>query len=87
MEREPHHYTRTGLLNPSRDTKFSGTKGDRKILIFTVELTTSRIGNLTWLIPSFTVCDDHTLVVDRSKIKILVRQQAIHLPSSNVPGT
>ena len=31
----------------SRETKFSGTHGDREILIFPVQLTTSRIGNLT----------------------------------------
>ena len=36
-----------GRLNPSRETKFSGTHGDRGILIFPVQLTTSRIGNLT----------------------------------------
>ena len=36
----------TGLLNPSRETKFSGANGDREIFIFPVQLTTSRIGNL-----------------------------------------
>ena len=39
-----------GRLNPSRETKFSGTHGDRGIFIFPVQLTTSRIGNLTPLI-------------------------------------
>ena len=39
-----------GRLNPSRETKLSGTHGDRGILIFPVQLTTSRIGNLTRLI-------------------------------------
>ena len=39
-----------GRLNPSRKTKFSGTHGDRGILIFPVQLTTSWIGNLTRLI-------------------------------------
>ena len=37
-------------LNTSRGTKFSGTYGDRGIFIFPVQLTTSRIGNLTRLI-------------------------------------
>ena len=37
-------------MNPSRETKFSGTHGDRGIFIFHVQLTTSRIGNLTRLI-------------------------------------
>ena len=31
-------------------TKFSGANADREIFIFPVELTTSRIGNLTRLI-------------------------------------
>ena len=39
-----------GRLNPSRETKFSGTHGDRGIFIFPVQLTTSRIGDLIRLI-------------------------------------
>ena len=39
-----------GLPNPSRETKFSGTSADREIFIFPVQLTTSRIDNLTRLI-------------------------------------
>ena len=39
-----------GRLNPSRETRFSGTHGDRGILFFPVQLTASRIGNLTRLI-------------------------------------
>ena len=35
---------------PSRETKFSGANGDGEIFIFPVQLTTSRIGNLTRLI-------------------------------------
>ena len=52
-------------LNPSRETKFSGTHGDRGIFIFPVQLTTSRIGNLTRLIHTLLyvmtihICDDH----------------------------
>ena len=38
------------MPNPSRETKFSGANGDEEIFIFTVQLTTSRIGNLTRLI-------------------------------------
>ena len=38
-----------GRLNPSRETKFSGTYEDRGIFIFSVQLTTSRIGSLTRL--------------------------------------
>ena len=39
-----------GRLNPSRETRFSGANADRGILFFPVQLTTSRIGNLTRLI-------------------------------------
>ena len=41
---------RDGLLNPSRETKFSGTCRDSGIFIFPVQLTTNRIGNLNRLI-------------------------------------
>ena len=40
----------TGRSNPSRETKFSGANGDRENGIFSVQLVTSRIGNLTRLI-------------------------------------
>ena len=39
-----------GRLNPSRETKLSGTYGDRESSIFPVQLITSRIGKLTRLI-------------------------------------
>ena len=38
------------MPKPSRETKFSGADGDREIFIFPVQLTTSRIGNLTRLV-------------------------------------
>ena len=41
-----------GLPNPSREAKFSGANGDREIFIISVQLTTSRIGNLTRLVLS-----------------------------------
>ena len=54
----------TGRLNPSRETKFPGTHGDRGILIFPVQLTTSRIGNLTRLIHTLLyVMTVHTLTL------------------------
>ena len=49
-----------GLPNPSRETKFSGTKSDREIFIFSVQLTTGRIGNLTRWILTLDICDGHT---------------------------
>ena len=41
--------TRDGTANLSGETKFSGANGDRKKLIFPVQLTTSRIDNHTQL--------------------------------------
>ena len=37
-------------------TKFSGTNADREILIFPVQLTTCRTGNLTRLIHTLAIC-------------------------------
>ena len=52
-----------GLPNPSRETKFSGANNaDMEIFIFPVQLTTSRIGNLTRLIHTLAICDDHTYI-------------------------
>ena len=42
---------------PSRETEFLGTNGDREIIIFPVQLPTSRIGNLTQLILIHAICD------------------------------
>ena len=50
------------LPNPSRETKFSGTNADRKIIIFPIQLTTRRTGNLTRLIHTIAICDDHTYI-------------------------
>ena len=41
--------------NRSRETNFSGADGDREIFIFPVQLTKSRIGNLTRLIHGSTL--------------------------------
>ena len=38
------------------DNKFSGANADREVFIFPVQLTTSRIGNLTRLIHALAVC-------------------------------
>ena len=42
--------TRDGTADPVSRGQISGTHGDRGIFIFTVQLTASRIGNLTRLI-------------------------------------
>ena len=44
------------MPNPSRETKFSGANGYGEILFFPVQLTTSRIGNLTRLIHTLAKC-------------------------------
>ena len=44
------------MPNPSRETNFSGANADREVLIFPVQLTTCRIGNLTRLIHTLPVC-------------------------------
>ena len=38
------------MPHPSHEVKFSGANGDREILVFPVQLTTDRIGNLIRLI-------------------------------------
>ena len=45
-----------GLPNPSRETKLLDANGDSEIFIFPVQLTTSRIGNLTRLIHNLAIC-------------------------------
>ena len=41
-------------------TRFSGANGDRELFIFPVQLTTIKIGNLTRLVLTLVICDDHT---------------------------
>ena len=57
--------TRSGLPNLSRETNFSGANGDAmEILMFLVQLTTSRIGsNLTRLIHILLVTLVHSMLV------------------------
>ena len=53
--------TRDGTAETvSRDHILSGANGDREIFVFPVQLTTNRIGDLTWLILTLPICDDHT---------------------------
>ena len=44
------------MLHPSPEIKFSGANGDREEFIFSLQLTTCRIGNLTRLIHNLAVC-------------------------------
>ena len=69
--------TRDGTAEPvSRDQILTDTYGDRTIFIFPVQLTTSRIGNLTRLIHALlyvmaihNICDDHTYIHSLANIK------------------
>ena len=58
-----------------QEAKFSGTNADREIFIFPVQLTTSRIGNLTRLIHTLpAICDGHTYIHTYIRILLLVRK-------------
>ena len=54
--------TLDGTAEPSRETNFSGANADREIFIFHVQLTTSRIGDLTRMIHTFAISDDNTYI-------------------------
>ena len=75
LSMEMSRLTREGTAEPSRETKLSGANADREIFIFPVQLTTSRIGNLTRLIHTLAICVTiHT-----------TRLSATVLPVSRVP--
>ena len=50
LSMEMDRLTRDRTAEPVLRDKFSGANGDREISIFPIQLTTSRIGNLTRLI-------------------------------------
>ena len=63
LSMEMSRLTRDGTAEPSHETKLSGTNfnADGEIFIFPVQLTTSRIGNLTRLIHTlaiYVMCDN-----------------------------
>ena len=59
---EQAHAGRDGTAEPVSRDQISGANGDRENCIFPLQLTTSmRIGNLTQLIHTFAISDDHTL--------------------------
>ena len=59
-----------------RDTKFLGVNADRELLIFPIQLTTSRIGNLTRLIVTLNcyMCD-HTYMNGTLRLIMLARSE------------
>ena len=60
----------TGRPNPSCETKFSGANVDREIFIFPVQLTTSRIVSLTWLIQTLL----HVMTITQNMLLIIKNQ-------------
>ena len=55
--------TRNGTAEPVSRDQFSGANGDREILIFPVELTTSRNSNKPYPVDPYSArCDDHTYI-------------------------
>ena len=56
----PGHFE-PSAANPSRETKYSGSCGEREIIIFPDQLTTSRMSNLTRLIHTY--CNDTTAIL------------------------
>ena len=53
---------RDGTAEPVSRDQFSGANGDGEIIIFPVQLTMNRVGNLTWSIVTLAICDDHTYI-------------------------
>ena len=63
-----HKYGNDGTAEPVSRDQFSGANGDKKIFIFRVQLTTSRIGNLIRLILTLAICATiHTYLCSSSK--------------------
>ena len=54
--------TRDGTAGLVSETTFLGTNGDRKKINCPVQLTTSRIANLTRSIITLAICDEYTYI-------------------------
>ena len=77
--------TRDGTATRFRETKFSGTNADREILIFLVELTTCRLGNLTRLIDTLAKCETiHTYMID-CLLLLFKEKSETHLNLLSIP--
>ena len=63
LSMEMSRLTRDGTAEPVSRDQISGANADRDFFFLRVELTTSRIGNLTWLIHTLAICDDHTYII------------------------
>ena len=59
-----------GTAEPVSRDKFSGANANREIFVFPVQLTTSRIGNLTRLIHTLAIMCDYTYILHGSKPRV-----------------
>ena len=76
--------TRDGNAEPvSRDQILRRERGQGNFL-FPVQLTTSRIGNLTRLIHTLAICDDYTCILTYITTKYPRRFEVQHCPSSGL---
>ena len=61
------------MPNPSRKTNFLGANVEGEILVFPVQLTTSRIGNLTRLFHTLAICVTvHACALAATHIKLTI---------------
>ena len=64
LSMEISRLTRDWTAEPVSRDQISGANGDREIFTFPVQLTTNRIVNLTQLILTLAMCDNHTYIHD-----------------------
>ena len=62
------------MPNPYCETKFSGASADMKVFVFPVQLTTCRIGDLTWFIHTLAIC----VTVQRAYIYLFAAMIILH---------
>ena len=91
LSMEMSRLTRGGTAEPaSRETKFSGANGDREILIFPVQLITSRVGsNLTRLMHTLLYLRTiHTYIdtINILKTKCMVITYTYNVPTPVYPN-
>ena len=60
------------LPNPCRETNVSGANGDREIVIFPVQPTTSRIGNLARLIHTLLLAIYNLMTTHKNRRHVLL---------------
>ena len=75
---------RTGTVKPvSRERIVRREQGDTEIFIFSVQPTSSRIGNLAWIDPCFPVSRDDTYIRDMGGKRKKCRKERIGSVAAN----